>query len=229
MSYYPLLAIITGIFEFAGAIFAFVSAGRKRILYPVGLILLLLAGYQFAEVAVCAQPENLIFARVALFDITWLPVLGIWLVYLLANPKRKWLISVPILYFTAGLVFSLWILLDASSITKSVCHIVIARYTTLNPFETTYGVFYQLGLAIAVFGAAASMVYAQDSVARKHLANVQTGILGFMLPSFIVRLLVSDPGGILPSVMCHFALILAVSLCVLVVRERRSSLSTAQE
>ena len=70
MTYSPLLAIVTGIFEFGAAIFAFVSAGRKHILYPAGLILLLLAGYQFAEVAVCSQPENLFFARVAFFNIT---------------------------------------------------------------------------------------------------------------------------------------------------------------
>ena len=68
------------------------------------------------------------------------------------------------------------------------------------------------------------MVYASDTISRKHLANVQTGIFGFVLPSFMVRMLVSEPGGILPSVMCHFALILAVSLCVLVVRERRYGL-----
>lgn len=220
MSYSPLLAIVTGIFEFGAAIFAFVSVGRKHILYPVGLILLLLAGYQFSEVAVCSQPENLIFARVAFFNITWLPVLGILLVYRLSDPKHKWLKSIPIFYFAAGLVFSFWILMDSSSITKSVCHIVIARYTTLNPFETAFGAFFQLGLAITIFWAAAGMVYAQDSVSRKHLANLQTGILGFVLPSFIVRLLVSEPGGLLPSVMCHFALILAISLCALVVRER---------
>jgi hypothetical protein len=36
MSYSPLLAIITGIFEFAAAIIAFMSAGRKHILCPAG-------------------------------------------------------------------------------------------------------------------------------------------------------------------------------------------------
>ena len=36
MSYSPLLDIITGTFEFAAAIIAFVSPGRKHILYPPG-------------------------------------------------------------------------------------------------------------------------------------------------------------------------------------------------
>jgi len=45
MSYSPLLAILSGFFEFAAAIFTFLSPGRKRILYPVGLLFLLLAGY----------------------------------------------------------------------------------------------------------------------------------------------------------------------------------------
>jgi hypothetical protein len=58
-------------------------------------------------------------------------------------------------------------------------------------------------------------------VRRKHWANLQTGLLGFLLPALAVRLLLAESDGILPSVMCHFAAVLAASLFFLVLRERR--------
>jgi len=88
MDYSPVLAIATGLFEFAAAVFTFLSSGRKRILYPIGLLFLLLAGYQFSEAAVCANPDNLVLSRLAFSDITWLPPLGLWLVYQLSPWKR---------------------------------------------------------------------------------------------------------------------------------------------
>jgi hypothetical protein len=229
MNYSPVLAIVTGLFEFSAAIFTFLSAGRKRILYPVGLILLLLAGYQFSEAAVCSQPENLLFARLAFFDITWLPVIGLWLVFQLSSSKSLWWKAIPISYLLVGLVMAVWIIVDSSCVTKSVCYVVISRYSNSSPFDILYGIFYQLGLALTIFSAAAGMVYASDRITRNHLANIQTGILGFVLPSFVVRMLVSEPDGILPSVMCHFALILAISLCILVVRERPFTLKAKSD
>jgi hypothetical protein len=224
MDYSPLLAIATGLFEFAAAILTHFSPGRKRILYPIGLLFLLLAGYQFSEVAVCANPEKLIFSRLAFLDITWLPPLALWLAYQLSPWKRGWLKIISLGYFAASFGFMVWIIVDSHVVTKSVCQLVLARYTHPNSFDIAYGIFYQTGLAIIIFGTAAGMAYSKDDVLRKHLANLQISILGFVLPSFAVRLLTTEPEGMLPSVMCHFALVLAFSMCFMVIREKRLSL-----
>jgi hypothetical protein len=226
--YSPALAIVTGLFEFSAAVFVFLSPGRKRILYPSGLLLLLLAGYQFAEVAVCANPGRLLLARIAYFDITWLPPVGLWLALQFCLPKRKWVKIFPLTYFAAGAVLSVWLMVDPNCVTKTVCDLVIARYSTTNPFEIVYAIYYQSGLVLLIFGSAAGMAYAGDAVLRKHLVNLQTGVLGFLLPSLVVRLMVSQSRGINTSVMCHFALVLAVSLFVLVLRERRSINAAAE-
>ena len=86
---------------------------------------------------------------------------------------------------------------------------MIARYSHPSPFDLTYGVFYQSGLVLLVLWASAAMAFSSDSVVRKHLANLQAGVLGFIFPAVAVRILMPEPSGILPSVMCHFALILA--------------------
>jgi len=221
MQYSPILALATGIFECLAALFAIFSQGRKQILYPVGLLLLLLAGYQFAELAVCSNPNNLLLVRLAFFNITWLPPVSVWLLFQLSYPKQIWWKYLVSAYFVLGLALVIWIMLDPTCVTKSVCQVVIARYDLSNPFHTIYGGFYHSGLLVVIFGSALKMAFSAEVLTRRHLANLQTGTLGFVLPSLIVRLLISEPDGILPSVMCHFALILAISLVFLIVRERR--------
>jgi len=217
--YSPALSILTAVFEFAAAGLAFRSNGRKRILYPTGVLFLLLAGYQVAEVAVCARPQQLLFSQLAFFIITWLPPVGLWLTAQLISPRMKWLRAVSFIYCAAALALTIWIFIDPSCITKSVCQVVIASYGHSSLFHSVYGIFYQSGLALMVFTASAGMTLTADIIIRKHLANVQTGVLGFVLPSLLLRIIMSEPKGVLPSVMCHLALILALSLLALVLRE----------
>jgi len=225
MTYSPLLAVITGIVEFiaAGWVFLRPGPGRKRILNPIGLVFLLLAGYQFAEVAVCSRPDIRFFTRLAFFDVIWLPPLALWLGSQLSRPKMRWLSVAAVVDFAAALVLSVWLFADPQAITKSVCQTVIARFYHAHTFEIAYGVFYQFSLAVTIFAGAAGMAFVEDSVLRRHWANLQAGILGFVLPSIAVRILVAEQPGLLPSVMCHFALILAVSLIFLALREGRLS------
>ncbi len=223
MTYSPLLAIITGVLEFAAAGWVFLSPGRgrKRILYPMGLIFLLLAAYQFAEVAVCSRPEIGSFTRLAFFNITWLPPLGLWLGSQFNSPKTRWLRSAALIDFALALGLSIWIFTDTQAITRSVCQTVIARYLDAPLFDIVYGIFYQGSLGVLIFAAAAGMASAEDPVLRKHWANLQAGILGFVLPALAVRVLVNEQPGLLPSVMCHFAIILAVCLFIAAMRERK--------
>jgi hypothetical protein len=219
--YSPVLGLLTGGLEILAAIYVLAGAGRKSVLRPVATILFFLAAYQFAEVAVCAHPSALILSRLAYLIIAWLPPLALWLAAVVATRGGKALRAVALGYFAAAAALSVWILADPGLISRSVCDLVLARYFPSDPFDVIYAVFYQTGLLAIVFGAGAAMASAGDAIARKHLANLQMGVLGFMFPAMAVRLLVAGRGDMLPSVMCHFAVILAASLVVLVVRERR--------
>jgi hypothetical protein len=224
--YSPVLGLLTGGLEILAAIYVLAGAGRKSVLRPVATILFFLAAYQFAEVAVCAHPSALILSRLAYLIITWLPPLALWLAAVVATRGGKALRAVALGYFAAAAALSVWILADPGLISRSVCDLVLARYFPSDPFDVIYAVFYQTGLLAIVFGAGAAMASAGDAIARKHLANLQMGVLGFMFPAMAVRLLVAGRGDMLPSVMCHFAVILAASLVVLVVRERRRMTAT---
>lgn len=219
--YSPILAIITGILEVAAGVFVLKGPGRKAILRPVAVILFLLAGYQFFEVLVCAHPAAAAYSRLAYLVITWLPPVGLLLAARLDEKRARILRAATVFYFAAAAGLSAWIVLDAGIITKSVCELVVARYFVASPFDVAYGLFYQSGLLWVVFGSGWAMARASDAVLRKHLAHLQLGVLGFMFPALAVRILFGGTGDLLPSVMCHFAVVLAASLTALAVRERR--------
>jgi len=225
MQYSPLLAFITGLLEIGAGAWILISRspGRRRILFPTGLIFLLLAGYQFAEVAVCARPENKFLTQLAFLDITWLPPLGLWLGGQISAPRNRWIRTAALVDLALALGMSIWILADPGAITKSVCQVVIARYFPGRMFEQIYGLFYQGSLVLTIFAGTAGMAAVDDPVRRRHWANLQAGLLGFMLPALAMSLLSPEPDGLLPSVMCHFAIVLAVSLYFLALRERRAA------
>ena len=221
--YSPILSLVTGIFEIAAAVWAFKSCGRRSILFPVGLILLFLAGYQFAEVVVCANPGSILAARITFCNILWLPPLSIWLLFQLTRPQKQWMRIVAIGYFGIAVVLAVWIFLDSNFVTKTVCSVVIAKYDNPTLLYNFYCVYYQIGLAGMLFGSAAGMAYTADPVLRKHLADFQAGTLDFILPSMLVLISISESQGKMPSVMCHFALVLAIFLVIMIARERRTA------
>ena len=225
MRYSPLLALVTGLLEIGAGLWVLISRspGRRRILFPTGIIFLLLAGYQFAEIAVCAGPENKFLTQLAFLDITWLPPLGLWLGGQISAPRNHWIRISALAGMVLALGMSIWILADPGAITRSVCQVVIARYFPNRIFDQIYGLFYEGTLILTVFAGAAGMTSSDDPIGRKHWANLQTGILGFMFPAIAVSLLAPEPDGLLPSVMCHFAIVLAVSLYFLALRERRTA------
>jgi hypothetical protein len=148
--------------------------------------------------------------------------LGLWLGGQIGAPRNRWIRAAALADIAFALGLSIWILADPGAITRSVCQVVIARYFPSRLFEQIYGLFYQGSLVLIIFGGAAGMASADNPINRKHWANLQTSVLGFMFPALAMSLLSPEPDGLLPSVMCHFAIVLAASLYFLALRERRT-------
>lgn len=226
-SYSPLLSLATGAFEVAVAVWAWRSPGRRELLLPVALLLLALAGYQFLEVLVCGAPSDPLWPRLAFVDVVWLPPLGMWIVLVAAAPRQRTVRRLVQATFVAAAGLSAWILLEPDFVSGSVCDAVFATYTHGTPWYDLYGGFYQLGLAGIVFGGGVALVHTEDRVLRAHIADVQLGVLGFVLPSLLTEVLVPQLNTSMPSVMCHYALVLGLFLARLTARERRLALAGA--
>lgn len=223
MTYSPGLALVTGALELMACVFVLRGPGRKAVLGPAAVILFLLASYQFAEVAVCSRPEALAYARLAYLIITWLPPFGLRLLVELDGRRSRPLRAAALGYFAAAAGMCAWLLAVPGLITATVCDLVTARYFQPTLFAVAYGVFYQTGLLWLVFGSWRAMTAAREPRSRSQIGSLLAGVLGFMVPSLVIRVLMPGPGDIVPSVMCHFAVILAAGLVAMIVRERRSA------
>ena len=225
MNYSPTLAVATAGFEILAALWAFsliwsrrdgkrqLGCPERRIAATTGLILLLLAGYQMTEVAICANVGSSGFMpRLAFIIVTWLPALGLLLVAQVQRPINRsfYGFSVGMLAASAGIVA--WICLDPSFASASVCNAVYARYAHAMPRFQLYGAYYWAGLLGMALLSGLGVRTAQTPIRRRLHGHVLLGTLGFVLPSIALSYAVPATRGALPSILCHFALILALLL-----------------
>lgn len=222
MHYSPVLGVATAVFEVTVAAWALTGPGRKDIVRITGAILFLLAGYQMTEVLICAaDPSPGFLPRVAFIVVTWLPPLGLLLAARLFSPRSRFVNAAAYGMLAAAGGIMAWIVLDPGFVTSSVCSTVFARYTHTLPRFLVYSSFYWIGLLGMVGFSAYGARAARDAGGRRLFAELRTGSVGFIIPSLVVTWFVPTAQGALPSIMCHFALVLAVFLTRLVVVERK--------
>jgi len=223
MEYSPTLAVATAAFEIIAAAWAFVwrrrreargpDAGTRTIARITGSILLLLAGYQLAEVVICADVAAAGFLpRLAFLIVTWLPALGLLLIAQLHRPRSRLLYGGAFAMLAVSAGIAVWILLDRSFAVASVCNAVFARYAHAEPRFQLYAGYYWVGLLGMIAASAYGLFASSDPTRRQWLSCVHVGTLGFVAPSILVSYSVPAAKGALPSVMCHFALVLAIAL-----------------
>lgn len=221
--YSPILSIVTAVFEIAVAIYAFRAPGRRQIQHLVAWLLLFLAGYQLIEVAVCNDPEAVFWARLAFADVVWLPPLGLLLLWRLAQPTRAIWGHIVKLTIAIGAFFTFWVFFDERFVTGTVCQAVIAFYTHPTHALEFYGAFYHLGLW-GMMGAGIQLSRtAEHEVDRAHAADVAMGTVGFVVLALMTEVVFPGARNATPSIMCHYALVLAIFFARLVRREARSA------
>jgi len=220
--YSPLLSLLTAAFEIGAAIWVLRGPGERRFLRTVAAILVVLAGYQLAEVVVCANPERLFWSRLAFCDIVWLPPLGLALLVNYAGAVPAWVRRVVQASFVYAAVMCVWVFLDPANISGTVCSTVLAMYRhDALAFHIVYGGFYEVGMLALIIGPGVVMRGMDDPRRRALLADLQFGVVGFVFPAFITQISWKAIDPALPSLMCHYAIVLAFFLVRSVHRERR--------
>jgi len=224
MTHSPMLAMATATFEIAAAVWVLRGPGRRAILRTTGAILLLLAGYQIVEVAICSvAPGYGFLPRLAFMVVTWLPPLGILLVAQLLGPGARAARAFATSMFAFALGIVAWIAVDASFASLSVCNAVYARYDHPMPQFLVYSGFYWVGLLGLVFLSAYGAARPRDPHDGRLTKQVLTGAVSFLVPAMITSTFVPAAQGALPSVMCHFAILLAAFLVRLAHLERKET------
>ncbi len=213
MDYSPILSIVTATLEISAAFWAFFARGRRSVRFSAGALLLFLASYQVIEAVICRDPARFTtLARVAFMVVLWLPATGLLLLTFLAPALRRFLRMYTALFYLAALGLLIWMLVDKTPIGVSVCLVVFARYSGVMPYVLTwvYGVYYQLGLLSMLLVSAVAVIKTSDGIARKQIGQLLYGCLAFIVPAMMFVLLFPIADGAYASILCHFALLLAI-------------------
>jgi predicted neutral ceramidase superfamily lipid hydrolase len=232
MDYSPILSLTTAALEIGAAVWVLRGPGRKPLLHTTAAILFFLAGYQVVEAVLCTgllPAAGPFLPRLAFIVVAWLPPTGLLLVARLYPTRSHMLyrLSYGMYLFCLALVVA--ILLEKNFVSQSVCLVVFARYTTPTPLYGLYGLFYQAGLMSMLVLSAYGVTICDDRRQRLLLGQVLLGSMAFIFPALVTVAVIPIAEKALPSILCHFALFMAVFLVRLVLIERRWELEPGMD
>jgi hypothetical protein len=179
-------------------------------------ILVGLAVFQLAEFNVCEGAwgvDSLTWARIGYVAITLLPPLGLHLATRLAGQKKPMLVGGA---YASAAVFSGIFLFVGHGMQSQLC---LGNYVifTIAPWATLpYAMYYYGWLMVGVgyaFKAAKAFKEKSKQVALRWLA---IGYMAFIIPTTTVNIINPDTIAGIPSIMCGFAVILAIIITTVV-------------
>ncbi len=213
----PLVMIITFLTETALLLYVLWRYKLNEITRLVALILVFLATFQLAEYMVCegAGIDALTWARTGYTAITLLPPLGLHLAYALGGAKKRHMLW-PAYIAASG--FVAYFVLASSSLSGQAC---LGNYAIFEVGPAgmgwLYGAYYYVLLAAGVLTSWRLMRTSKNKKTRRALGGLIFGYAAFLLPTATVNLLNPSTTEGIPSIMCGFAVLLALMLAFVVV------------
>jgi hypothetical protein len=213
----PPVMLATFIIEIAFAVYTIARYKLTPISRLAVMILLGLAVFQLAEYNVCEGAwgvDSLTWARIGYVAITILPPLGIHLATRIAGEKQRLLLTGA---YTAAAVFAFIFLFVGHGMQSQQC---LGNYVifTIAPWAVGAYALYYYGLLMVTVGysfkAAANI---KEANVRRALYALALGFLAFIVPTTAANLIDHSTIAGIPSIMCGFAVILAVILTTVVV------------
>lgn len=208
----PLVMITTCVIEVALALWTVWRYRLNAVTRLIVAILMCLAIFQLAEYNVCTAAlglSSLDWARVGFASITLLPPLGIHLAHSLVGDRRR---TFVLSAYAAAVLFAAIFLLAERGMQSHVCAGNYVIFHTAPVVWPIYAVYYYGLLAVGVVYAFRSAARVKNSHLARALRWLAIGYMAFIVPTTFVNII--DPSTIagIPSIMCGFAVILALIL-----------------
>ncbi|MBI4991972.1 MAG: hypothetical protein HZB99_02030 [Candidatus Harrisonbacteria bacterium] len=205
----PEVMLATFLIETILALYVFIRYRTTPFSRLAVLLLMLLAGFQFAEYQICVGSDSIFWSRIGFIIITLLPVLGLHLITLLAG-KDYFLKFGYVLMFTYIAIFAF----GEKAISQATCGGNYIIFNTAQELWWTYAVYYFGFLFLGIWVAVKTLLVKNAAI----LYWMILGYASFMLPMGIVYLISAAAAwNATPSIMCGFAIIFAIILALKVV------------
>lgn len=216
----PLVMILTFAIEIGLALW---TLGRYRsgvVTRLAVLLLVFLAIFQLAEFLVCRGlgGDALLWSRIGFMAITMLPPLGIHLTYVLAGvkpgPTRR---PLQLPAYMAAAVFIAFFALVGRSLDGHACMGNYVIFQVAPGLGGLYGLYYY-GLLVATLGMGWYFIRrSKNKKVKRSLKALMFGYAIFLIPTTTATLINPEAIAAIPSVMCGFAVLLALVLSFIVV------------
>lgn len=203
----PPVMLATFLIEFSLAAYTFTKYKLTTITKLAIAILISLGVFQLAEYMICGGLglANVDWARTGYIAITLLPALGIHLLTAISGKKCPKLVRAA---YASCALFVAFYIIDTGSVASKACFSNYAVFYTSSISSNLFGLYYYGWLIVGV--ALANAWSKQMPSKRKSLIGMMIGYLAFILPTTTFNIL--DPKTIagIPSIMCGFAVLLAI-------------------
>lgn len=203
--------------EIAFAIYTIGKYKLTPVTRPAVAILICLAIFQFAEYNVCEtlwKLDGIMWARIGFVAITLLPPLGLQLAMRLSGRENRLLMNGS---YIGALMFGSIFLFVGQGIQSQACAGNYVLFSIASWAFVPYCLYYY---GLSILGAGYAWVAGQNtkrSNQKKALYGFAVGYLGFLLPTTTANILIPETRAAIPSVMCGFAVILAIVLATFVI------------
>lgn len=212
----PPVMLATFIIEIVLAVYVVMRYKLDTVGRLVVGLLLALAAFQVAEYNVCEGGwiDPMLASRLGYVAITLLPPLGIHLIYALAGSQKRPLL-VPA--YVSGAVCAVIFLLLTGTLTGNVCQ---GNYVIFQmaPWSVVVFSLYYFGWLGAGVWQCRRLARGKELKTQKALQWLAIGYLAFIIPTTVAHIVQPETLQAIPSVMCGFAVLLAVILAAQVIR-----------
>ena len=204
----PLVMFLTFSFELLAAVWIIMRYKFDR--RAALIVLIFLAVFQIAEYQVCAQSGAQIWARIGFVATALLIPLGTSLIIAISRDVlgRR----LELVLWTLAALFIAWFLFVPSSVVFVWCGGNYSIYHLAPILGTLYGMYYFGALALMLLQINRRM-HTRLSVAKaRGLMGLGVGLSAFIIPTLIVNILDPTTVRAIPSILCGFAVVLAIFL-----------------
>lgn len=207
----PAVMLATLIIEFSLALYTFVRFRMTRFGQLAAAALIFLGVFQLAEYQICGGDNGILWGRIGYVAITMLPPLGMHMIYLITGNSKylKFSYALAAIYITA-------FMFAQKSIVSAACTGNYVIFNTVQELYWTYGIYYTGLLMLGVWELVEKIRECSDEDFSLR-AWMALGYFSFMVPMAVVYMILPETRQAVPSVMCGFAVILAILLAFMIV------------
>jgi len=212
MCFAPIISLSTFAVELFLATIFLLKNTKDRLNRILALVSFLLGFYQLNEYLICSTGSS-IFTRLAMMTTAVLPAIAV--SYALIMARKKLSFWWHLLIYSPGIYFAITFSFVNNFSTSAVCDTVFIQYPSLDLIGSFYLLYYMayiVGTGVLFYFFAHEAKTKQERILL-HLGmlsmaifTVPTGVFLIFLPMFTVQF---------PSVLCEFALLLAIELIVI--------------